>query len=83
MLWHGNGSHGDAGWQRVVQVARQCPPRAPVSLGAAAVPLLRKCYSSGVLHWEPGGGMVPSLFCPSPGLGSVAEQGQEGRNFWG
>lgn len=39
----GDGSHGDAGWQRV---AGQCPPRAPASLRAAATPLLRKCSSS-------------------------------------
>lgn len=92
MLWRGNGSHGDAGWQRVAQAAGQCPPRAPVSLGAAAMPLLRKCYSSGELHQEPGGGRASHgafpamnkqwyLFCPNPGLGSVAEQGQEGRHF--
>lgn len=94
MLWRGNGSHGDAGWQRVAQAAGQCSPRDPVSLGVAAVPLLRKCYSSGVLHREPGGGRVshsafPTMnkhrhsFCPNPVLGRAAEQGQERRYFWG
>lgn len=94
MLWCGDGSRGDAGWQRVAQAAGQCPPRALVSLRAAAVPLLRKCYSLGVLHLDPGGGRTsygafPSMnkhrysFCPNPSPGSAAEQGQEGRYFWG
>lgn len=95
MLWCGDGSHGDAGWQRVAQAAGQCPPRAPMSLRAAAVPLLRKCCFSGVLHPDllpPGGGRAshgafPTMnkhwysFFPNPGPGSAVGQGQEERYF--
>lgn len=77
----------------LVQSSTSSPPRAPVSLRVPAMPLLRKCYSSRVLHQEPGGGRAshsayPAMnkhrysFCPSPGLGSAVEQGQEGRYFW-
>lgn len=52
----GDGSHEDAGGQRV---AGQCTPRAPVSLRAAAMPLLRKCSSSA--QEDPGGERAPPL----------------------
>lgn len=62
--------------------------RAPVSLRAAAVPLLRKCYSSRVLHQDPGGGRAshgafPAMnkhrysLCPNPALRTAAQQGRE------
>lgn len=99
MLWCGDGSHGDAGWQRVAQATGQCPPRAPMSLRAAAVPLLRKCCCSGVLHPDPdllppGGGRAshgafPTMnrhrysFFPQPRPGQCSGAGAGGEVFLG